>query len=170
LQTGFSRNFPESISSQIHFMIPNGAGSSVNEAMFDAEGVAADLREHLQLAQEILALVERENVVLRQSEGAASDLVELKKGLLPRLTDSLQRLKERRAEWTQLPAETRAAHPRIAGLLRQNQDVIMKIIVLDRENEQALLRKGMVPPRHLPSANRNRPHYVADLYRRSGQS
>jgi hypothetical protein len=138
--------------------------------MFDAEGVARDLQEHLQLAQEILALVERENVALRQSEGAAPELIELKKGVLPRLTESLDRLKLRRAEWTALPAETRAAHPQIAGLLRQNQDVIMKIIVLDRENEQALLRKGMVPPRHLPSPNRNRPHYVADLYRKSGQS
>jgi len=138
--------------------------------MFDAEGVAADLQEHLRLAQEILALVERENVLLRQSEGAATELVELKRGVLPRLTDSLERLKQRRAEWTQLDAEMRAAHPQIAGLLRQNQDVIMKIIVLDRENEQTLLRKGMVPPRHLPSPNRNRPHFVADLYRRSGQT
>jgi hypothetical protein len=138
--------------------------------MFDPEGVAADLQEHLQLAQEILSLVERENVALRQSDGPGPELVELKKEFLPRLTDSLERLKLRRAEWTGLPAEVRAAHPQIAGLLRQNQDVIMKIIVLDRENEQALLRKGMVPARHLPSPNRNRPHYVADLYRRSGQS
>jgi len=42
----------------------------------------------------------------------------------------------------------------------------MRIIVLDRENEQALLRKSLVPPRHLPPANRQRPHFVADLYRR----
>ncbi len=45
----------------------------------------------------------------------------------------------------------------------------MKIIVLDRENEQVLLRKGMVPARHLPSADRQRPHFVADLYRRQVQ-
>ena len=54
----------------------------------------------------------------------------------------------------------------MAGLLREIQDVIMKVIFLDRENEQALLRKGLVPAKHLPSANRQRPHFVADLYRR----
>ena len=37
-----------------------------------------------------------------------------------------------------------------------------------RENEQALLRRGMIPPRHLPSAHRQRPHFVADIYRRQG--
>ncbi len=42
----------------------------------------------------------------------------------------------------------------------------MKIIVLDRENEQALLRRGMLPSRSLPPVQRQRPHYVADLYRK----
>ena len=45
-----------------------------------------------------------------------------------------------------------------------------KIILLDRENEQGLLRRGLVPPRELPSVNRQRPHFVADLYRRQCQA
>ncbi|MCC6233741.1 MAG: hypothetical protein IT580_13910 [Verrucomicrobiales bacterium] len=44
----------------------------------------------------------------------------------------------------------------------------MKILLLDRENEQALLRHGLVPARELPSVNRQRPHFVSDLYRRQG--
>jgi hypothetical protein len=36
--------------------------------------------------------------------------------------------------------------------------------VLDRENEQLLLRHQMVPPNRLPSANRQNPHFVARLY------
>ncbi len=52
-------------------------------------------------------------------------------------------------------------------MLRQNQDLIMKIIVLDRENEQGLLRSGLLPDCQLPSANRQRPRFVADLYRRN---
>jgi len=44
----------------------------------------------------------------------------------------------------------------------------MKIVLLDRENEQALLRRGLVPPTQLPSVNRQRPHFVAELYRRGG--
>ena len=60
-------------------------------------------------------------------------------------------------------------HGEIPALLRQNQDLIMKIIVLDRENEQALLRRGLVPPKHLPPAERQRPHFVANLYRRQSR-
>jgi hypothetical protein len=68
-----------------------------------------------------------------------------------------------------LSPEHRAEHPEINALLRQTQDLTMKIIMLDRENEQSLLRRGLVPPRDIPSANRQRPHFVADLYRRQGQ-
>ena len=57
-----------------------------------------------------------------------------------------------------------------ARLLRQNQDLTMKIILIDRENEQSLLRRGLVPPRELPSVNRQRPHFVADLYRRQSMA
>ena len=91
-----------------------------------------------------------------------------RKEVLPDLEASLENLKKHRERWVKLPEPTRAKYPEIAGLLRQNQDVIMKIIVLDRENEQTLLRKGLVPPKHLPSAKRNQPHYVADLYKRGG--
>ena len=45
----------------------------------------------------------------------------------------------------------------------------MKIILLDRENEQGLLRRGLVPARELPSVNQQRPNFVADLYRRQAK-
>jgi hypothetical protein len=44
----------------------------------------------------------------------------------------------------------------------------MKILVLDRENEQTLLRRGLIPAQHLPPAQRQRAHYVSDLYKRQG--
>ena len=43
----------------------------------------------------------------------------------------------------------------------------MKVITMDRENEQQLLKRGLVPPDKVPSANRQRPHYVVDLYRKN---
>jgi hypothetical protein len=89
--------------------------------------------------------------------------------LLPRLNQSLNQIRQHRATWQSLSPTDRAQYPEVPGLLRQNQDLIMKIIVLDRENEQALLRKGLVPPRQLPSVNRQRPHFVADMYRRQGR-
>jgi hypothetical protein len=42
----------------------------------------------------------------------------------------------------------------------------MKILLLDRENQQAMLRRGLVPARHLPPPAAQRPHFVAGLYQR----
>ena len=89
--------------------------------------------------------------------------------MLPRLNQSLNQIRQHRATWQKLNPADREQYPEVPGLLRQNQDLIMKIIVRDREYEQALLRKGLVPPRQLPSANRQRPHFVADMYRRQGR-
>ena len=131
--------------------------------------MVSDLHGHLDLCREILSLVENESQLLRNSDtGLTFAAYQAKKNLLPRLNQSLNQIRQHRANWQQLGPSERAAFPEVPALLRQNQDLIMKIIVLDRENEQALLRQGLVPPRHLPSASRQRPHYVADLYRRQG--
>lgn len=129
--------------------------------------LAAELRSHQDLYRELLAMVEREGRLLRDGDAdQSSSGTELRSRLMPRLNESLDILKKHRIRWTQAGPAERAQHPEIAALLRQSQDLIMKIIVQDRENEQALLRRGMVPPRHLPPANRQRPGFVADLYRR----
>ncbi len=129
----------------------------------------SDLEAFLTTNREVLSLVERENQALRQNEaGAGSDLIQAKKDLLPQLDDLLNKLRQHRAVWQDLSPAERALHPEVLHLLQRNQDLIMKIVVLDRENEQWLLRKGLVPPQSLPAANRQRPHFVADLYRRQG--
>lgn len=138
--------------------------------MNSLNSMATDLRGHLALCEEILALVEKESHTLHHTQdGLSFEAYQAKKNLLPRLNQSLNQIRQHRATWQKLSPDERAQQPEVSGLLRQNQDLIMKIIVLDRENEQALLRQGLVPPRQLPSANRQRPHFVADLYRRQGR-
>jgi hypothetical protein len=138
--------------------------------MNSLNSMVADLRGHLTLCQEILALAENESHALHHTEaGPSFASYQAKKNLLPRLNQSLNQIRQHRATWQKLSPAERAQFPDVPGLLRQNQDLIMKIIVLDRENEQALLRQGLVPPRQLPSAQRQRPHFVADLYRRQGR-
>jgi hypothetical protein len=128
-----------------------------------------DLREHLKLCEEILALVQRESQSLRDpSQPSQFGVCQERKSILPRLDASLNALRRERSLWQQMTPAQRAEYPQVPVLMRQNQDLIMKILVLDRENEQALLRRGMVPPRHIPPAARQRPHFVADLYRRNG--
>ena len=133
------------------------------------EPLLEDLQFQQEVCEALLGLVEKEGSSLRSEQPVnAFDLYQTKKNLLPRLNQSLDQLRKHRLNWQRLTLGEREKHPRINASLRRNQDLIMKIIVLDRENEQTLLRRGLVPTRHLPAANRQRPHYVADLYRRSG--
>jgi hypothetical protein len=130
--------------------------------------IAPDLQNHLLVCREILAVIERERRALGEPESAAAfELYQARQQLLPRLDESLARLRSHRLAWQRMTDAERAAHPEVPALLRENQDLIMKLIVLDRENEQALLRRGLVPPKHLPPAQRQRPHFVAALYQRA---
>jgi hypothetical protein len=128
-----------------------------------------DLRAHLELCGEVRQVVEKESEILREGrDGARFELLQHKKTLLPKLNLSLDKIRQHRAGWQRLSPVERASQAGVQQLLQQNQDLVMKVIFLDRENEQALLRRGLVPTSHLPPANRQRPHFVADLYRRGG--
>ena len=130
--------------------------------------MAAELRAQLSLNTDLLGHLERESQHLRQPEAAApSASLEARRELLPRLDEAVRRNRRHREYWLTLGPEIRISRTEIRDLLRQNQDLIMRLIVLDRENEQLLLRRGLIPPKHLPPVQRQRPHYVADLYRRS---
>jgi hypothetical protein len=126
------------------------------------------LRSNTALCSEILALVEKENALLRGNDPReAFSLRSARKNLLAQLDDSLDKIRELRIAWLKLAPAQRQEYSDIAELLRENQNLIMKILVLDRENEQTLLRHGLVPPRHVPSANKQRPHFVANMYQRN---
>jgi hypothetical protein len=129
--------------------------------------ISNELKARLELCHELLQGLEREGQALRHPDNPSLfEFHQLRKKLLPSLNQSLDALRRHRLKWQQLSREERARHPEIGLLLRQNQDLTMKLIILDRENEQSLLRRGLVPARELPSVNRQRPHFVAELYRR----
>ena len=126
------------------------------------------LQTHRSLCESILSLASRENSALRGADAAFQfESSAQRKKFLAQLTDSLDKIREHRIVWMRLEPAARQGYPEIAELLRENQNLIMKILVLDRENEQALLRKGLVPLRHVPPANRQRPHFVSSLYQRN---
>lgn len=127
----------------------------------------ADLRAHQTISREVLNLAEQESQALRQNEtDRLKEISETRRSLLPRLTESLSKLRTHRNHWQMLSASERTSQPEIGFLLRQTQDLIMRAILLDRDNEQGLLRRGLIPAREIPSASQNRPHFVANLYRR----
>jgi hypothetical protein len=133
--------------------------------------IISELQSRLALCQEVLGVIEREGQALRRPDNPSLfEFFQLRKNLLPRLNQSLDTLRRHRVNWQKFNPDERARHPEIGMLLRQNQDLTMKIILLDRENEQSLLRRGLIPAGELPSVNRQRPHFVAELYRRQGTS
>ena len=130
-----------------------------------------DLKTHRNLCEAILTLAVKENGTLRSAKNDPHiESIPQRKKFLAQLTDSLDKIREHRIAWMRLEPTVRQGHPEIAELLRENQDLIMRILVLDKENEQALLRKGLVPLRHVPSANQQRPHFVSSIYQRNSAS
>src|SRR6185295_18330520 len=110
----------------------------------------ADLRTHDTICRELLALAERESHLLRRAQTAELSQVYLaRKSLLPRLAESLQKIRAHRLRWQSLTVAERQQQPEIGALVRQAQDLIMRVILLDRENEQGLLRRGLVPAREM---------------------
>ena len=134
----------------------------------NAAAMLIDLRAHQNLCRELLTVVERERRLLHAPEvPSLAQLYETKRALLPRLNQSLEKVREHRFKWVQADATERSGQPEVTALIRQVQDLIMRVIVMDRENEQSLLRRGLMAPGQLPSANQQRPNFVAQLYRQS---
>ena len=129
--------------------------------------LARELRALLHTGQQIPGHVQREHQQLKS--GAVTDLPSLitpRRGVLEQLTEAQDRVFAHKADWLRLAPSERQRHPEIPALIRQNLDLIMKIVLLDRENEQQMLRHKMVPAEHLPPPERQKPHYVAQLYNR----
>jgi len=132
--------------------------------------IVQTLRQHQTLCEELLALVMREKKAWQDPAAPPSmELYQAKKALLPRLQQSLDAIRECRAAWQRMAPPERAQTPEAGPLLQQTQNLILRIIVLDRENEQVLLRRGLGPTtQKLGSPRTAQPtHFVSELYRRN---
>jgi hypothetical protein len=130
-------------------------------------GFAQDLRSHLALCERAMNLAARENQALSsQSTYAPFEFYQERKNLLPRLEESLMALRKWRTRWQQTDPAERAGCSEVKALFQSVQNLLMKVLLLDRENQQALLRHGLLPARQLPSTAAQQSHCVADAYRR----
>jgi hypothetical protein len=141
----------------------------------DAATVMQTLRAHQALTQALLELVEEESRALRRpapeaaqatAQAFASD--QRRRNLLPQLDELRGQLRHHRTWWQSLTPEARDSFPEIDALIRLNQDLIMRVVFLDRENESARMRAGRqiaTPQRPAPVAA-PRPHFVSHLYQR----
>ena len=93
---------------------------------------------HLQLCDDLLVLLKEENRLLRgDPSGMTEEFLQQKRDLLPRLDESLAALKT-------IQEESPEMLPALREKLDSAQKKIMRILLLDKENEQLLL-KSMIP-------------------------
>ena len=126
-----------------------------------------DLRLFAAVGEEALALAAREHQALA---GAADyepfEFCRLRKDLLVRLESLIMDIRHWRQLWQQISPLERGRCPDVNDVIQMLQDLLVKILQLDRENQQALLRRGLVPARHVASCAAPPSNYVANLYRR----
>jgi len=134
-------------------------------------GFTVELRAFLALCDEAFDLVSRESRALAaQTDYQPGEFDQRRKNLLPDLESALIKLRRRRQLWQQTRSSGGALSEDVKALFQAIQGLLMRVLLIDRENQQAMLRRGMVPARHLPPAQAQRPHYVAGLYRRHAAS
>ena len=130
------------------------------------EQLTTGLHTHHDLCNSILATVQHEHHQLKS--GSVRDLKDFfihRNGMLDQIKDAQQKLFAQKEAWQQLTPKERNAQPEIASLIQKNLDLIMKVVLIDRENEKLLLQNKLVPPSHLPPAGRQNPSLVAQRYR-----
>ena len=128
---------------------------------------ARDLRAHLDLCHECLALFTLENRRLRSPQPWESgEFSEHRKRLLPRLESVLIKLRGSRESWQKMTQVERERCGEIKNLFQEIQNLLPRILMLDRENQQEMLRRGALPAAQLPPAAAQRPNFVANLYQR----
>jgi hypothetical protein len=125
------------------------------------------LRGYSALCEEALELT------IRESQALAADgdyqpfaFYQGRKALLSRLEHSLSLLRTWRQACQRLDPQERGQYIEVKTLLQSVQDSMVRILMLDRENQQALLRRGLLPAQHVQSFSSPQPHYAAQLYRR----
>ena len=141
----------------------------MNETSYSAipTGIAAELRNFLNICEESLSLVTREAQALGgQGDYEPLEFFRQRKYLLPNLESSLMNLRSQRTAWLNCQAPDRDRCDEVKSLFQTIQGILMKILLLDRENQQAMLRRGLVPARYVPTAVTQKPNFVANIYQR----
>ncbi len=132
--------------------------------------IAEALREHLGVCGDLLLLAQEEAEALRQpGPFPAARLQAARKDLLVRLESSSRLVASQRNRSGQLSVEDCESPTELVDLVQTTLDMIMRVLVIGRENEESLLRRGLLPARSLPRAEQSQPSFVALTYQRHAQ-
>lgn len=134
----------------------------------ELEELKRELRSQRKTLENLLRARQRQAAAAFCNASAARE-PDLGKNVLALLSDSLDRIRMNRNAWLRLDPAAKQGHPEITELLRENQNLILKILVLDRESEPPRRASGQVP-REPPQAARAETHILSRLYRRVSTS
>ena len=96
-----------------------------------------ELNDHLSVCEEAYKLVQEENTILHSpTPRDAYAHAGRRKELLERVTGSMVRVKAHKALWEKLTPNERAKSMDISNLIKQNMDLIMKTVMLDRDERK----------------------------------
>ena len=90
---------------------------------------------------------------------------EARQKLIPLLDRVTEKMKQHRQIWESLSYEERATRPDVNELIVEALNTIMKIIKLDRANEEILLKNGSIPIKEIPPSMRQKPGQVVNIYK-----
>jgi hypothetical protein len=136
-----------------------------------ANALSSDLQQFTGVCEDALSLAKHEHQVLAgPANFEYSEFTEKRKSLLEEIEALLPKFRRHRAVWQQVSQAQRDQFPDLKRHFQNIQGLLMRVMLLDRENQQTMLKRGLVPIKHLPAAATQRPHYVADLYRKNSQS
>ncbi len=125
------------------------------------------LLQHYRACEGMLQTVTQENERLQsEAEISPKEVQESRRRFLTNLNEFLKVIAPHRAAWQQMTPAQRSAESGISDLIQSLLNLTMKVIMLDRDNEQLLARRGFLPVRHLSPPQAQQPHFVSGLYLR----
>ena len=135
-----------------------------------AGALTFDLQEFASICENALSLAKNEHQILAgQSNYQHLEFYEKRKTLLADIEEMLPKFRRHRTAWEQVSQSQRDHFTDLKRQFHNIQGLLTRVMLLDRENQQTMLKRGLVPAKHLPAAATQRPHYVADLYKRNSQ-
>ncbi|HAO67023.1 MAG TPA: hypothetical protein DCR17_10100 [Verrucomicrobiales bacterium] len=131
--------------------------------------ITKDVERHNGICRELLEIVQQENRWLSSSKGDASQIAahqKSKTSLSKSLTEVVAKIQGHRAALQDASKNNPDApkHKEIQSAIQSATDLIMKIVVIDRENEKLLMKQGMVPAESIPSSYQYRPSDALKAY------
>ena len=131
--------------------------------------ITKDVERHNGICRELLEIVQQENRWLSSSKGDASQIAahqKSKTSLSKSLTEVVAKIQGHRAALQDASKNNPDApkHKEIQLAIQSATDLIMKIVVIDRENEKLLMKQGMVPAESIPSSYQYRPSDALKAY------